>query len=441
MPNRYTNPKLIKETLDEYVMGQEKGTKAVAMAMAQHLRQIESRKYFPRGNFPSDNVLIIGPTGCGKTETVRVLQKIEEEIECPVLMFNILDYAATKTWLGDSITNIFDKIIERACQIYYNKYGKNAKINEQEKEITNIANNAIIFLDEFDKIAIDSEGRTRQFLKEYQSNLLKIIEGNTYEITLTVETEEEKPNTKEESSGNSTVTTVTLDSTNMMFVLLGAFDGIQDITLNRLESERRKKEKSNKPKHTSYQDTTLGFMVRPHPQPEKPKYIKYTYEQMIPSQEDIIQYGFMRELVGRIAVRTVYKPLSTDNLIEILLNSRTSAYREYQRRFRQDNLDLKCNRDALREIAKIAVSRGTGARGLRTIFDELCRETLYDLAGDQRFIRCLLRGKEIREHKPPLLHDRTQLEILQHFKYWNKINKKTKKQIKEKQNKNPKIYK
>ena len=158
---------------------------------------------------------------------------------------------------------------------------------------------------------------------------------------------------------------------------------------------------------------------------------------MIPSQEDIIKFGFMRELIGRIAVRTVYKPLSVDNLIEILLHCRTSAYREYQRRFRQDDLDLKCNRDALREIAKMAVERRTGARGLRTIFDELCRETLYELSGDTRFIRCLLRGKEIREHKPPLLHDRTEFVKQQHCKYWDRISKKIKEQKNTRKNPKP----
>ena len=137
--------------------------------------------------------------------------------------------------------------------------------------------------------------------------------------------------------------------------------------------------------------------------------MEYTYEQMIPSQEDIIEYGFMRELVGRIPVRTVYKPLSEDAMIEILLHCKTSAYREYQRRFRQVNLDLKCNRDALREIAKIAVSRASGARGLRTVFEELLTETRYELSGTDRPIRCLLRGKEIREHKAPLLHDLTKI--------------------------------
>ena len=405
MANQYTNPKRIKELLDGYVMGQEKGTKAIAMAIAQHIRRIETKDYYPE-NIKSDNVLLIGPTGCGKTETVRVLQRIQEEIECPVLMFNILDYSATKTWQGDSITSIFNKIVEEACYINHHKYGKSAKLCIQEDRITSIANNAIIFLDEFDKIAINGEGKSRQFLKEYQSNLLKIIEGNIYEIPVPIEIEnEDYPN------GEPPITTITIDSANMMFVLLGAFDGIEYITLNRLEFEQKRKQQRKATSTGFYQDTKIGFMV--NQQPTEPESVEYAYEQLIPTQEDIIQYGFMRELMGRINIRTLYKPLSTDNLVEILLHSKTSAYREYQLRFRQNNFELKCDRDALREIARISVERGTGARGLRTVFDELCRETLYDLAGDPRPIRCLLRGKEIRAHKLPLLHDRTNIKKAQ----------------------------
>ncbi|MBQ9697215.1 MAG: AAA family ATPase, partial [Acidaminococcaceae bacterium] len=351
MTNKYCNPKMIKAELDAYVMGQEKGTRAIAMAVAQHLLQIEAKESFLYGNqqIPTDNVLLIGPTGCGKTETFRVLKRLGNEMGVPVLMFNTLDYSATKTWLGDSITNIFTAVVQEAGNIYYKKYSDSADAEEQKDAIVHIANNAIIMLDEFDKIAIDGEGRSRLFLKEYQSNLLKIVEGNTYSVgSLT----HERNVSKTDEDGNSytvmeelELSDITVDTTGMMFILVGAFSGIEDITLYRLEKECGTKDKGSIPRHTLYQDTSIGFLVT-QPAQEEPETVEYTYEQMIPSQEDIIEYGFMRELVGRIPVRTVYKPLSEDAMIEILLHCKTSAYREYQRRFRQVNLDLKCNRDA-----------------------------------------------------------------------------------------------
>ena len=121
----------------------------------------------------------------------------------------------------------------------------------------------------------------------------------------------------------------------------------------------------------------------------------------------------MRELVGRISIRTVYKPLTEEALVNIMLSCRTSAYRKYQARFRQAGHELRCDRSALREIAHTAVERGTGARGLMNVFSELLQDTQYELSGDSRVMHCLLRGRDIREHRPPLLHDCTQRTLQQ----------------------------
>lgn len=146
---------------------------------------------------------------------------------------------------------------------------------------------------------------------------------------------------------------------------------------------------------------------------------EYTYEQLIPSQDDIIKYGLMRELVGRITIRTVYLPLAEDALVDILIRSKTSAYKKYQERFKQNGHVLRCSRSALREIAHICVDRGTGARGLMNVFAEILQETQYELSDNPRPIHCLVIGKDVREHKPPLLHDITE-----------KANRKWKKRLK-----------
>ena len=402
--SKYTNAKAIKAELDAYVMGQEQGTRAISMAIAQHLMQSNSKS--SDDLLQTDNVLLIGPTGCGKTETFRTLQKLEKEFCCPVCMYNILDYSATKSWQGDAVSSIFKDVFNRAIDLYFDLTNNYDETPEKQKEnIVAMANRAIILLDEIDKIAIGGEGKSRQFLKEYQSNLLKVVEGNTYSVgNYTIPTIDGE----EKDSGE-----VILNSESMMFIFLGAFSGIEEITKERLRREQHAKQPNTQPEHTYYQETCIGFLAESRKDIPESEAEEYTYEQLIPSQEDIIQYGFMRELVGRIPVRTVYKPLSEEALVNIMLNCRTSAYRKYQARFRQAGHELRCDRSALREIAHTAVERGTGARGLMNVFSDLLQDTQFELSGDSRVMHCLLRGKEIREHKPPLLHDCTQKTLQQ----------------------------
>ena len=411
--SKYRNAKEIKKALDDYVLGQEQGTQMIAMAIAQHIQQIDHRKYFNSHYSQTDNILVVGPTGCGKTEMIRRLQSLELQFGFPIVMINTLDFAPTQSWQGTCITTIFSQIIEKAGVIYDATNDGKACVAEQKESIIEIANNAVIILDEFDKISIKGEGKSRTFLEEYQSNLLKIIEGNSYKAGSFERVKTNFDGTEEEEM---TIDDVFVDTTHMMFIMIGAFDGLETITRYRLQ----KKEPS-----PYYQDTHIGFVTDPKTT-EKPKAEEFTYEQLIPSQEDIINYGIMRELVGRIPIRTVFKPLSEDALINIMLNSKTSAYRQWQGRFEENGFRLYCDRSALREIARIAEQRATGARGLMTIFSELLVQTQYELSGDDRHIHCLLRGKEIRDGKPPLLHDRTP--------HLQKIIEQTKKKFLKKQN-------
>lgn len=396
----YCDPKRLKQELDQYVLEQDKGTRAIASAIAQHLIQTER---FDQGQ--TDNVLLIGATGSGKTESYRCLTKLSQAMRVPLLLINTADYASNSSWQGRSITSVFHNIFLRAGDIYYAEHDGSAPVEDQKRAITRIANRAIVFIDEIDKIAIQGDGKSRNFLLDYQANLLKIIEGNTYDLD---GFSHDRINEKGEKE-TIDIDDVTVDSTHMMFILLGAFSGIEQITLQRLEQERRRKELRQSPRHIQYQDTSLGFLVEPRHHDDAPKRITYTYEQMIPSTDDIVQYGFLRELVGRLPIRTVYRPLSKKALVHIMLKAKTSAYREYQHRFVQIGMELRCDRAGLHEIARIAVERGTGARGLITVFAELLSDTWYDLAGDNRHIRVLLRGRDIKAGKPPLLHDRTAL--------------------------------
>ena len=409
--NPYCNPKKLVQELNKYVLGQDAGIKVVATAVAQHLMNMS----YPNDATTTDNVLIAGPTGCGKTETIRCLQRLQSVFHIPVLMVNVLDYAPTSSWQGVSVTDIFQKIMVRAADIYFDEHDQNEPPVIMTEDIIEIANRAIIIFDEFDKIAVRGAGGTengRHFQREYQANLLKIIEGNEYHLNdfsfdesepvVDPETGELKVVTK-----TTKLTDITLNSSNMLFVLMGAFDGIKDITVNRLLHEQWTNGQTKRPASDYYQDTCCGFMAQPRSKC-KPTQTAFTDEQLIPSQEDLIQYGFMRELVGRIPVRTVYKPLHEEALVNIMLHAKTSAYREYQQRFQRINAVLRCDRAALREIARIATERGTGARGLRNVFSELLTATWYELAGDNRVFHVLLRGCDITAGRPPTMHDKTE---------------------------------
>lgn len=410
--NPYCNPKKLVQELNKYVLGQDAGIKVVATAVAQHLMNMS----YPNDTVATDNVLITGQTGCGKTETIRCLQRLQSVFHIPILMINVMDYSPARSWIGHSITTIFDKVFAKAADIYFENHDKDTPAILMTENITEIANHAIIVIDEFDKIAMrhnaDGTGENRHFHYDYQSNLLKIIEGNTYELN-DFSLDESQPSINEKTGELSVVTKTTkltdikLDSSGMLFIVMGAFDGIKDITVNRLLHEQWANGQKTRLTSDYYQDTCCGFMAKPRPAC-KPTQTEFTDEQLVPSQEDLIRYGFMRELVGRIPVRTVYKPLHEEALVNIMLHAKTSAYREYQQRFQRINTVLRCDRAALREIARIATERGTGARGLRNVFSELLTATWYELAGDNRVFHVLLRGCDITAGRPPTMHDKTE---------------------------------
>ncbi len=428
--NKYCNAKLLKKELDDSIMGQEEGTRSIAMAIANHLQNIEAknRGYIAKDErIQTDNVLLQGPTGCGKTESFRVLRQLEQEFQCPVIFIDSSLYSGNGTWRNTMpIKTIFDDVVIRAGDIYFEKNGyDNDDSDEIREEIIKIANNAIILIDEFDKLSLKGTENGLLFYQEYQNTLLKLIEGETISCHDMTTTCKKSDNDDDNVKKTIVIEDIELDTANMLFIMLGAFDGLETITRYRLHKEWLAKHKIDRPKHALYQDTTLGFTVVQQKQnePESEKEPEYTYKQLIPSTEDIVNYGFMPELVGRIPIRTVYKPLSEEVLVDILLHCKTSAYRDYQRRFKRRGHLLRCNRSALWEIAHTAVERNLGARGLRNVFSEKLQQVEYELSGDERPMHVLLRGRDMRDKKPPLLHDCTKNEQRERYRLVKKFTK------------------
>ena len=400
MKNCYCDASLLKAELDGYVLGQDEGIKRIAMAVSSHLLRIHAASEYYSTNIRKDNAMLNGPTGSGKTETFRVLQRLEDELGIPVIMKNSMDYAPTNSWKGTPVTSILEDLYEEARKVYdrQTKFEYKLGASLATRKILRMASNGIIMLDEFDKLNLHRDVNS-SFCRDYQANLLKMVEGNEYELALHNETVDEG-----EEASQSESEPICLDTSNIMFIFLGAFEGLDTITRKRLARERAKAAVNEVGKGNKNQ---IGFTAKIRPvQADTPQSEGEDLPgdtDLTPSLEDLVEYGIMRELAGRIPVQVTYKPLSIANLVKIMTDSKTSVYHEYQERFRVMGHSLKCDNSALQEIARIATVRKTGARGLSNIFYEILSPTMYKLSGIKEPMNCLLRGADISNGKPPVL--------------------------------------
>ena len=429
MRNLFTNAKQLKNEIDKRVMGQSQGTRAVATAIAQHVLRYEMR--FVEGyqrTVQKQNLLIAGTTGSGKTETIRYLAEAMKQTQIALIQENSLNFAPTDSWKGRPLSEIFYNLLDCSAKIYFDTNGYDEPYDLQEMQILDIAEHGIVALDEFDKISYSYANGNRAFQSDYQSNLLKIIEGITieigdYEYEATVPTADPETGKLTYKKKCFSFNNISIDTTNIMFIFMGAYSGIERITRHRLTQEWNKTHKPKEPKildeheeepHWEYQQHQIGFMCSPRPanpvpaktdtKPAKPtNEPTFTDEQMIPTADDIINYGVLRELVGRIPIITMYRPLSAKSLVNIMLNCETSALREFQLRIAAMGHRLQWDSSALRVIAQRAIDRGTGARGLRTILSEVLTEPIYELSGESEPHICVIRGKDLKAGKPPQL--------------------------------------
>jgi len=409
MRSRFCDASLLKAELDGYVLGQDEGVTRIATAISSHLFRIYAANRHSPSRIRKDNAMLNGPTGSGKTETFRVLQRLEDALGIPVIMKNAMDYAPSGSWKGTTVTGILDDLYLEADKMYDRKYNFRSDPKRARNEVLRMASNGIIMLDEFDKLSIHS-GNTDNFSRDYQANLLKMVEGNVYNLAVREDTEDDG-----EGDPFNGPESVCLDTTNVMFIFLGAFDGLDKIIRKRLARERAK---ADVHEVGSCDKNQIGFTAKIRPvqaknaQPAGEDLPEDT--DLTPTVDDLVEYGIMRELAGRMPVQVTYKSLSIDNLVKIMNDSKTSVYHEYEERFRVMGHSLTCDNGALHEIARIATERKTGARGLSNIFYELLSPTIYKLSGMREAQNCLLRGVDILKGKQPeLVPDRQQVRNTQ----------------------------
>lgn len=348
-------PHKLKEMLDQYVIGQDYAKKVISVAVYNHYKRVATNT-MDEIEIDKSNMLMIGPTGSGKTYLVKTLAKL---LDLPLAIADATSLTEAG-YIGDDVESVLSKLLAAAG-------------NDVEK-----AERGIVFIDEIDKISKKKETHSRDVSGEsVQQGLLKLLEGANVEVPVGA------------SSKNAMVPLTTINTRNILFICGGAFPDLEDIIKQRLNKK-----------------SSMGFQAD-----LKDKYDKEENLIAKVTLEDLREFGMIPEFIGRLPVIFTLEKISQDMLVKILKEPKNAILKQYQKLLELDEVQLVFDDSALEAIAKKAVERKTGARALRAIIEEFMLDIMYQIPKDDNIGRVTITGDYINNNKAPIIELRGQLPL------------------------------